>query len=41
MLQRKIDYDKNMTTKAANDDTFGAFTLTFLQGMRIFRSLKV
>ena len=31
MLLRKIDYDKNMTTKIANNDTFGAFTLIFLQ----------
>ena len=30
-----------MITKIANDDTFGAFTLIFLQGMRIFSSLKV
>ena len=31
MLLRKIDNDKNMTTKTANNDTFGAFTLIFLQ----------
>ena len=31
MLLRKIDYDKNMTTKIANNDTSGAFTLIFLQ----------
>ena len=41
MLQRKIDYDKNMITKIANNDTFGAFTLIFLEDMRIFISLKV
>ena len=31
MSLRRIDYDKNMTTKIANNDTFGAFTLIFLQ----------
>ena len=30
-----------MITKIANNDSFGAFTLFFLQGMRIFISLKV
>ena len=35
MLQIKIDYDKNIITKIANNDTFGAFILIFLQGMRI------
>ena len=30
-----------LTTKIANNDTFGAFTLIFLEDMRIFISLKV
>ena len=30
-----------MVTKIANDDTFGAFTLIFLQGERAFITLKV
>ena len=29
-----------MITKIANNNTFGAFTLIFLQGMRIFISFK-
>ena len=37
----KIDYDKNMITKIANNYTFGAFAVIFLEGMRIFISLKV
>ena len=41
MLWRKIDCDKNMIAKIANNDTFGKFTLIFLKGMRIFISLKV
>ena len=30
-----------MITKIANNDTFGVFTLSFLEGMGIFISLKV
>ena len=30
-----------MITKNANNDTFGALNLIFLQGMKIFISLKV
>ena len=30
-----------MITEIANDDTFGAFTLLYLQSMIIFISLKV
>ena len=41
MLLRKIDCDKNMIAKIANNDTFGAFPLIFLEGMRIFISFKV
>ena len=41
MLQRKIDYDKNMIAKIANSNTLEAFILIFFQGMRIFISLKV
>ena len=37
----KIDYDKNMITKIANNYNFGAFAVIFLEGMRIFISLKV
>ena len=41
MWYRTIDYNKNMITEIANDGTFGDFTLTFLQGMQLFLSLKV
>ena len=41
MLYRKIDYDQNMITKIANNDTFEASALIFFQVVRIFISLRV